>query len=75
MRRNTHPSFETVRAAPIEAMGWNDGIEPCRDALYVELTGETVEEVMPATRVLGWQAWAQPSCYASSPTCWETEIG
>lgn len=49
---NERARFETVRVAPTGAIDWGDDIELCPDALYMQLTGKTVEEVMPATRVL-----------------------
>ncbi|MDE2796790.1 MAG: DUF2442 domain-containing protein [Gemmatimonadota bacterium] len=37
--------FEGVHVAPHGAVAWNDEIELCADALYLELTGKTAEEV------------------------------
>ncbi len=42
--------FETVRITPHRSIAWNDDIELCADALYMELTGKPVEEVMPGTK-------------------------
>ena len=53
---NERACFETVRIAPTGAIGWGDEIELCPDALYMQLTGKTVEEVMPTTRVLAADA-------------------
>ena len=37
--------FETVRISPTGAVTWGDDLDMCSDALYMELTGKTVEEV------------------------------
>ncbi len=44
--------FEKVHIAPHRAIAWDDDLELCPDALYMELTGMTVGEVMPGTRFL-----------------------
>jgi len=38
--------FEGVRVAPHGAIAWNDEIELCGDALYLELTGKSVARVL-----------------------------
>ena len=53
---NDRARFEAVRVAPTGAIDWGYDIELCPDALYMRLTGKTVEEVMPATRVLATDA-------------------
>jgi len=40
-------AFEEVNVAPHGAVAWNDEIELCADALYLELTGKSAEEVFP----------------------------
>ncbi len=39
--------FEAVRIAPHDAIAWGEDIELCPDALYLQLTGKTVEQIMP----------------------------
>ena len=33
------------------SIAWSDEVELCEDALYLRLTGKSVEEVMPAARL------------------------
>jgi hypothetical protein len=42
--------FEKVRITSHRSIAWNDDIELCADALYMELTGKSVEEVMPGMK-------------------------
>ena len=44
--------FEAVRVTPHRAVAWGDDIELCADALYLELTGKAVEDIMPGARAL-----------------------
>lgn len=44
--------FEEVHIAPHEAIAWDDALELCPDALYLTLTGKSVEEAMPGVRAL-----------------------
>ena len=44
--------FESVRLTEAGAIAWCDDIELCPDALYIDLTGKSVEEVMPGVRPL-----------------------
>ena len=37
--------FEQVHVAPHGAISWGDGLELCRDALYLELTGKPFGEL------------------------------
>lgn len=47
----TTPSdFEKVRLSDYGAPAWTDSIDLCPDALYLELTGRSAEEVFPALR-------------------------
>ena len=39
--------FAKVHITPHRAIIWDDDIDLCADALYMELTGKSVEEVMP----------------------------
>ena len=39
-----------VYVAPHGAVAWNDEIELCADALYLELTGKSAEELFPGLR-------------------------
>ena len=43
-------AFEEVHVAPHGAVAWNDEIELCGDALYLELTGKPADEVFPGLR-------------------------
>ncbi len=42
--------FEKVHVTEHRSVAWDDQIELCPDALYMELTGLTVEELMPGAR-------------------------
>lgn len=44
--------FKEVHIAPHGAIAWNDALELCPDALYLTLTGKSVEEAMPGVRTL-----------------------
>lgn len=44
--------FEEVHIAPHGAIAWDDALELCPDALYLALSGKSVEEAMPGVRVL-----------------------
>ena len=48
--------FETVRIAPHRAIAWDEDVELCADALYLELTGKSIEEVMPGAKFLAQDA-------------------
>ena len=48
--------FEKVRIAPHRAIAWDEGAELCADALYLELTGKSIEEVMPGAKFLAQDA-------------------
>ena len=37
--------FGQVHVAPHGAISWGDGLELCRDALYLEVTGKSFEEL------------------------------
>ena len=42
--------FEKVHITSHRAIAWDDDIDLCADALYMELTGKSVEEVMPGVK-------------------------
>ncbi len=42
--------FERVHITPHRAIAWDDDIDLCADALYLELTGRPVEEMMPGVK-------------------------
>ena len=44
---NAPGCFESVRIAPHRAITWNDEIELCPDALYLELTGNSAFDEIP----------------------------
>ena len=48
--------FEKVHIAPHRAIAWDEDIELCADALYLELTGKSIEEVMPGAKFLAQDA-------------------
>ena len=39
--------FEAVRLSPYQVIVWGEDLELCANALYMELTGKTVDEVLP----------------------------
>ena len=39
--------FRGVRITPHGSVAWGEDIELCADALYLELTGKSVDEIMP----------------------------
>ena len=39
--------FQPVHVSPSGAPSWGDDIDLCPDALYLQITGETVEQVFP----------------------------
>ena len=41
--------FDKVHIAPHRSIAWNDEIELCPDALYMEVTGKSLSELPPAT--------------------------
>ena len=44
--------FEIVHLSDAGAVVWGDDIDLCPDALYMRLTGKSVEEVLPGTRAM-----------------------
>lgn len=49
---NNRRCFEAVHIGPSGGVAWGDDIELCPDALYMQITGKAVEEVMPGVRTL-----------------------
>ncbi len=54
----TPPSTKTARLTPHGSVAWgeDDRIELCADALYLQLTGKSVEEAMPGARKIAVNA-------------------
>ena len=48
--------FDTVHISEYHAIRWTDYAELCPDSLYIEVTGKTVEELMPAVKELSTSA-------------------
>ena len=48
--------FERVCISESGAIAWSDEIDLCPDALYMQLTGKSVEDLMPAVRTLSANA-------------------
>ncbi|MYE54170.1 MAG: DUF2442 domain-containing protein [Chloroflexi bacterium] len=44
--------FEKVYISPRRTIAWNDDLDICADALYLELTGKSVEDVFPNLKSL-----------------------
>lgn len=44
---NDRGFFERVYISEWRSIAWNDEIELCSDALYLEITGKTPEDIMP----------------------------
>lgn len=42
--------FETARITPDREIAWGKDLELCPDALYLQLTGKSVSEVMPTVQ-------------------------
>ena len=42
--------FESVRVSPHRSIRWTEDAELCADALYLEITGQDAEEIMPGLR-------------------------
>lgn len=48
--------FEAVFITPDGAIAWGEDIELCPDALYLQLTGKPIEDVIPGIRSLAQNA-------------------
>ncbi|MEE8584502.1 MAG: DUF2442 domain-containing protein [Acidobacteriota bacterium] len=44
--------FEAVHLTEAGGIAWGKDIDLCPDALYLRLTGKSVEEVMPGARII-----------------------
>ena len=55
---NDRACFEAVRVTAAGGIAWGEGLdlELCPDTLYMQLTGKSIEEVMPGARVLAENA-------------------
>lgn len=47
---NDRACFESARLTEHGAIAWGDDLELCPDALYLQLTGKSLSEIMPASR-------------------------
>ena len=41
--------FESVRVDGYRSIRWGEDIDICSDAIYMDITGKTVDEVLPVT--------------------------
>jgi len=48
---NDPQCFQDVRLGPAGSVAWGEDIELCPDALYMELTGKPLEEVIPGVKL------------------------
>ncbi len=53
---NDRACFETVHIAPSGGIAWGEEIELCPDALYMQLTGKSVADVIPGADRLVYEA-------------------
>ena len=44
--------FEAVSVSPHRSIRWTEDVELCADAIYLEITGLDVEEIMPGLSAL-----------------------
>lgn len=44
--------FETVHVSEAGAIAWGEDVDLCPDALYMQLTGKSVENVMPGVQAM-----------------------
>ena len=49
---NDRAFFDTVHIATTGGIAWGEDGELCPDALYLRLTGKSIEDVMPGARAL-----------------------
>jgi len=47
---NDYGKFKKVRIADTGELLWSDQVDLCPDALYMQVTGETPEDVFPALK-------------------------
>ena len=53
---NNRARFEEVHLTRSGAIAWGGDLELCPDAMYLQLTGKSVAEVMPAARLIAGNA-------------------
>ena len=53
---STPGAFESLRLGQCGALEWDGGLDLCPDAIYLKLTGETVEQLFPGLRRTGVDA-------------------
>ncbi|EAR22094.1 DUF2442 domain-containing protein [Nitrococcus mobilis] len=53
---NERAFFETVYVSEAGAIAWGEDLDLCPDAHYVQLTGKSVEEVLPGAWTLSADA-------------------
>ena len=53
---NDRPYFETVHVTPDGGIAWGEEIELCPDAIYMQLTGKSVADVIPGADRLDYEA-------------------
>lgn len=58
--------FERVHVSPYGSIAWSEDVELCEDALYMELTGNSAEDLFPAFRG-GVSGTERPAATAVGP--------
>lgn len=53
---NDRTRFAAVHITDCDAIAWDTDVELCPDALYMQLTGKSLTDVMPQTFRLGFMA-------------------
>ena len=53
---NDRTYFETVHVTPDGGIAWGEEIELCPDAIYMQLTGKSVADVIPGADRLDYEA-------------------
>jgi len=53
---NDRAFFEAVRVSEAGAIAWGEELDLCPDALYMQLTGKAVEDIMPGANVVAEDA-------------------
>lgn len=48
---NDPAAFETVTIGDHGELLWSDGIDLCSDAIYLEITGKSAEDLFPSLKV------------------------
>ena len=52
---NDKSFFESVHISEFDSIAWSEDAELCPNALYMEVTGIPIEELMPAVKGLSTQ--------------------